>query len=85
MAKLIPPDLERCQAETRAPHSFMTLGPRPPFVRCTAKPECIITEKKAGADGQHGSMSLCGPCFVEFCIRHDASAVTLTKLENGNG
>jgi hypothetical protein len=59
---LIPPDLKRCQVESRG-GSFMTLGPRP-MERCTRKPLWIAKERKAGKDGQRGSMSLCGTCKV---------------------
>lgn len=51
----IPPDLERCQAESRGPHSFMTLGPPPKMERCKNTPTWI------GSDGI-GSMSLCDEC-----------------------
>lgn len=61
MADLIPVDRERCQAEVR---SFMTLGSG--YNRCGNKAKFIATEKKAGKDGQKGSMSLCEACRVEF-------------------
>jgi len=57
---LIPPDMDRCQAEQRH-GSFMTLGPRP-MVRCDSQPDFIAVEVVAGADGQYGSMSLCLSC-----------------------
>lgn len=43
------------------PGSFMTLGPRT-WVRCEAKPDFLAVEVVAGADGQHGAMSLCLAC-----------------------
>jgi hypothetical protein len=60
MADLIPPDPNQCQALIQE-GSFMTLGPRP-WVRCTSKPTVIATERKAGSDGERGSMSLCDSC-----------------------
>lgn len=61
MAKkaLIPPDLNRCQAE-KCNGSFMTLGPRK-TVRCTAEPTWIATEPKQKGR-KRGSMSLCDSC-----------------------
>ena len=61
MAKLIPPDLSRCQCEITEGYSFMTLG-KPQPVRCKAKPKWIAIEKKPGLDGKRGSMSLCEAC-----------------------
>jgi hypothetical protein len=70
MAKEIEPvDLERCQADIRPAHSFMTLGPRPPWERCKNKPTVIIKEVKPGEDDLKGSMSLCSDCFAQFCMR----------------
>ena len=34
----------------------------PGLMRCSAKPTVIATEKKPGADGVRGSMSLCTEC-----------------------
>lgn len=63
-AALIPPDLERCQAEIPNGHSFMTLGGRPGRTRCKDKPTVIIEEIVPGKDGQRGSMALCHPCWA---------------------
>lgn len=63
---LTPPDLERCQAEKPNGHSFMTLGGVPGLERCTNKSTFILTEKKAGKDGQKGSMTLCNDCLNKF-------------------
>jgi len=54
---LTPPDPACCQAEKGG--AFM-LGPG--LMRCSAKPTVIATEKKPGADGVRGSMSLCTEC-----------------------
>lgn len=67
--ELEPPDLERCQADIRPSHSFMTLGPRPSWERCREKPTAIVREKKPGKDGQCGSMSLCTSCLVQFMMK----------------
>lgn len=50
---LIPPDLTRCQAESR---SFMTLGPG--LFRCSNTPRWIAREPNV----PHGEMSLCDEC-----------------------
>jgi hypothetical protein len=78
---LIPPDRERCQCEIRAAHNFMTLGPPPRYERCKNKPVCVITEKEPGPDGERGSMSLCGDCYVTFCLKDDPTRVTLEKID----
>ncbi len=68
--KLIPPDKNQCQAmkpEGCHPNAkqFMILGPGR-MVRCSNKPEVIITERKPNAkDGMRGSMSLCPDCLVK--------------------
>jgi hypothetical protein len=60
---LIPPDLERCQAEVPNDNSFMTLGGRPGHVQCPNRPIVIAYEVAPGEDGRIGSMSLCGRCM----------------------
>lgn len=62
MTKLTPPDYTQCQAEIRPAHGPFVLGPRPRYARCTAAPAFLAVEVVAGADGQHGSMSLCLDC-----------------------
>lgn len=62
--KLIPPDLKRCQAESRD-GSFMTLGPRE-WKQCSNAAIYIATETSPGPDGEVGSMSLCAECR-EIC------------------
>lgn len=59
---LTPPDLKQCQAEKPNGHSFMTLGGVPKLERCKNKPKYLAKEKKPGADGQIGSMTLCESC-----------------------
>lgn len=73
MSKLTPPDLERCQADIRPAHSFMTLGPRPSYERCREKPTVIAKEKKPGEDGQCGSMTLCTGCLLQFMTQMSPS------------
>lgn len=63
MIVLLPPDLERCQAEKPNGNNFMTLGGRPGLVRCENKPAYIVRETKPDGDGIIGSMSLCGDCL----------------------
>jgi hypothetical protein len=62
VGKLVPPDLNQCQAEKPIDYSFMTLGGRPGFERCIYKPTWIAIEKKPGPDNLIGSMSLCDEC-----------------------
>jgi hypothetical protein len=61
---LTPPDLKRCQAEVPNGHSFMTLGGKPGRERCADEPTVVVTEVAPGADGRHGSMSLCDRCYT---------------------
>lgn len=63
---LVPPDKKRCQAEVPSGNSFMTLGGRIGLERCRKKPAYIAHEKKPGADGRQGSMSLCAECAEVF-------------------
>lgn len=74
--KLVPPDYDRCQAES-LPGSFMTFGPRS-WERCTNKPVWIATEKKPREDGLRGSMSLCQPCRVIFDEHPDRGTIPAT-------
>lgn len=62
--KLIPPDLERCQAEKPNGNSFMTLGGVPGLVRCKEKPTHIALEPVRADGKERGSMSLCGSCLA---------------------
>jgi hypothetical protein len=82
MTELIPPDLERCQAEKPNGNTFMTLGGTPGLVRCANKPTLLATEKAAGPDGLHGSMSLCQECADVMAIQMPGVA-TLEKLKLG--
>jgi len=71
---LTPPDLERCQAEIPTAGPFQMGGiPGDPANgyrrRCAAPPTVIATERKPGADGRIGSMSLCESCQGAF-IQH---------------
>ena len=64
---LTPPDLKWCQAEKPGNGPFTmggTIGnPLNGYrVRCDAKPTCIVTESRPGADGRVGSMALCDAC-----------------------
>lgn len=80
---LIPPDLERCQAEVPNGYSFMTLGGVPGRVRCSEKPSCIAYETKPGKDGRMGAMSLCVRCFP-ICVQHvGADKLRFELIERG--
>lgn len=62
-AELIPPDFAQCQAFPNvARHTPFNLGPRPKPVRCKSAPVWLAVETKPGADGLHGSMTLCQSC-----------------------
>ena len=80
---LIPPDLNRCQAEKPGNGPFVIGGeignPKNGYrIRCRNKPTVIATEKKPGKDGRCGSMSLCDEChnvFIEQLGKNYASFV----------
>jgi hypothetical protein len=78
MAKLIPPDLKRCQAEIHE-GSFMTLGPRS-WVRCTNKPKVVVAERYPGKDGKQGSMSLCESCLAVFESKYTLQSYVVTDI-----
>lgn len=61
-----PLDAERCQAEKPNGNSFMTFGGVPGLERCRSKPAFVVVEKKAGADGLQGAMTMCAECFMVF-------------------
>lgn len=62
MSELTPPDLDRCQAESRPAHSPFNFGPPPKMRRCESKPDFLAVEMTPGVDGKRGSMTLCLPC-----------------------
>ncbi len=81
LAPLVPPDLERCEAERSAGHTFMTLGGRVgQMVRCDSKPIIVVTEVSPGKDGRRGSMSLCGECLNVLLAQPGAWNFTLRTL-----
>jgi hypothetical protein len=77
---LIPPDYERCQAEIPNGHTFMTLGGSPGRVRCKNPPTVLATERKAGADGLIGSMTLCDECSFKFVSMNGYSAASFEPI-----
>lgn len=60
--QLTPPDLAQCQAEITTHRPFVMGGPTRVVERCKSEPTVIAREKKPGADGLTGSMSLCASC-----------------------
>jgi hypothetical protein len=78
---LTPPDLQQCQAEKPNGNSFMTLGGRPGLERCTSKPTVIAEEALAGADGRHGSMSLCEECRKALIRQLGANYCSFTPID----
>lgn len=79
---LTPPDFDRCQAEKPNGHSFMTLGGRPGLERCDRKPTVLVTEKKPGADGRAGSMTLCDGCLAVFRKQMPKDLVDIKDLDD---
>ncbi len=77
--KLIPPDPDRCQAQTLE-GSFMTLGPRS-MERCKNKPTVIVTENKPKPGEPAGAMSLCPDCHEEFKRRMPKGYATAKKIK----
>ncbi len=84
MTKLTPPDMKQCQAEIRPAHGPFVLGPRPRFARCASAPVFLAVEIRPGADGMHGSMSLCLPCAKVMLEDADLRArVQLQPIHTG--
>lgn len=78
---LIPADPLRCQAEISNGVNFMTLGGRKEMIRCNNRPAVIATEKQPGPDGQHGSMSLCTSCMVQFLKQSPADYASFEEVK----
>lgn len=78
MSKLEPADLTRCQAERV--DNFMVIGGNYKPHRCTNTPTVLVTEKKKGADGRRGSMSLCDSCLEVFRRRMPKDYATEKKI-----
>lgn len=88
MAKLAPPDVERCQAEKPSGGPFILGGeigdPRNGYlVRCRNKPTFIATENKPGKDGAVGSMSLCDECRKVAIKQMGPNFASFKEIENG--
>lgn len=76
---LTPPDYKRCQCVQQT-GSFMTLGPRS-WIRCSRPPVWLAVEIVAGADGQHGAMSMCDECAkVMLDMAHLRARVQLQPI-----
>ena len=81
MSELEPADTSRCQAESRAPHSFMSFGPKPPMKRCESKPEFIAVEiVPKDKDGETGQMSLCASCADAMSDQLDMNRIRLVPI-----
>lgn len=80
-AGLIPPDVDRCQAEKPNRAGPFTLGGRPRLERCHAKPSVIALENRPAADGIQGSMSLCDACRLELVRMAGADFATFATIE----
>ena len=83
LMRLTPPDLIRCQAEKPNGNSFMTLGGKPGWERCTAVSVWVATEIVPGKDGKKGSMSLCEECR-QVMLKQLGSDFATFKLIPGN-
>jgi hypothetical protein len=84
--KLVPPDRERCQAEKPGEGPFVMGGeigdPRRGYrVRCRSVPTVIATERRAGADGQRGQMSLCDECKAALVEQLGDAFATFRSLK----
>jgi len=77
---LTPPDLERCQALiiTRTPFA---LGGTHRKRQCDEVPTVVVIEKRPGADGRIGSMSLCPRCLEEMFKKLDKANFTVAKIK----
>jgi hypothetical protein len=78
--KLIPLDLERCQAEVTIYHPFLMGGSVRQTKRCEKKPTWLAKEAKAGKDGRRGSMTLCDECKAE-CEEQMRGRVQFSSLK----
>lgn len=76
MTDLIPPDMDHCQCEITEPHRPFIMGgecrPRPR--QCGEMPAWLVVEIVPGADGLHGSMTLCNNCAKVMLDRADLRA-----------
>lgn len=81
---LIPPDVERCQAEVPNRHSFMTFGGAPGRRRCTNRPIVVAEDTIPGEDGHNGSMSLCLECLCVMSAQERQlwTRIVLTRIDN---
>ena len=80
MKKLIPPDIERCQAEHRTA-TFLSLGGDcTKTIRCKRRPTVIAKENKPGAEGRRGSMNLCRACRIILVKQLGADYCTFTPI-----
>ncbi len=82
--KLIPPDLEQCQAEKPNGVTPFGFGGRPELIRCTNKPLFLVTEKEPGDDGLKGSMSLCAHCLAVFSKQMPDKHVEINHIKEGS-
>jgi hypothetical protein len=77
--KLIPPDLNQCQATIQG-GSFMSFGPIKHY-RCRNKPSVIAEENKPNTNGLRGAMSLCEVCQVKMIIVLGKNYATFKSLK----
>lgn len=77
---LNPPDLERCQGESKN-GPFVMGGTIGKWMRCESVPTVVITERKPGPDGQHGSMALCAVCLAIATKQLGAKAFAVEPLK----
>jgi hypothetical protein len=85
LTPLVPPDLERCQAEKPGNGPFIIGGkigdPKNGYrTRCSNRPTVIATEKKPGSDGRRGSMSICDECLPYLIRQMGKEYAELTPL-----
>ena len=79
--ELIPPDSTRCQCFITPAHGPFRFGPRSKPEQCSNLTTFIATEKKPGADGEKGSMSICLSCYMELVKQIAAGDAPEVDLE----
>ena len=79
--KMIPPDLNQCQAEVTVSHPFRMGGDCRETTRCSAKPTVVLHETEPAEAGMCGSMSLCSACLAVFRQQCPDAAVRVEYLK----
>jgi hypothetical protein len=81
VAKLTPPDYDRCQGESKNNNPFTMGGVIGRWVRCNQKPTTLLEEMSPGEDGKMGSMTLCDDCLAIFKKMFPGTKVKFTEIK----